>query len=389
MHRLWIFLVVFVLALTGAAAQDTPAEEHPLVKMLGYVPGTSVSLLAENYSLSYTDYSVIMTAREGVPVLENIEDFTALRDGDDEELFSVWLNNFFRVNTGLDLSNMFEMEGMVEALGFSLFEIDQIVMFGLPPDIGTVMLGDFDYEAIQAALEARGYQAVEINGVPVMCPQGDCEATQSIDFADRNPGNPFGGALGRKEAFVLLPDEGVILNSASIVTITAMLEARSGETLSAIEEAAHAALVAGVTLREGTLAQVTFTTPVLGGMEAMDLPEMPAFALGALVDRHLGEQSAAEIALLYAAEVDAQAAIEPLQARIEAFETAQAPRFEAVGISPANLETVSLEEGRGLVVISYVTDYPALDAEDVVTPALGFRVLMESYMRRQLTPVLQ
>jgi len=373
------------------AAQD--ADEPSLLRqMLGYVPAARVSLLEPSYSLSYTDYALIYSALEGLPPIETTDDFMTLLDAGDDA-WDVWRANSYRINTGLPLNEIMFSDEAVPMLGFSLIDVDQAVLFGQPPSMGLVMHGDFDFDAVHWALRERGYEVVSDGGVEVYCPEGDCSLTASMDLANRNPANPFGGTFGRREAFALVRDAGLILNSADAQVVADMLAAGAGTVAAAADEAAHAAMISALELVGGQIAQVQLVTPQLPDplAEPVEYPPMAPFALGALVDRHVDASSTStEVVLIYPDTPAADGALEGFMERMLAFtaDESVALRIEAAGSDGGGIEVLVLDDGRAALRYAFLHPYPEVAALESTGPAPLFRVLITAWIRRSLAPIV-
>lgn len=388
---LLLLIALALLIAVPAAAQD--ADEPSLLRrMLGYVPAARVSLLEPSYSLSYTDYALIYSALEGLPAIETTDDFMTMLDAGDDA-WDAWLANSFRISTGLPLNEIIYSGEAVPLLGFSLVDVDQMVLFGQPPSMGLVMHGDFDFDAVHSALRERGYEVVSDGGVEVYCPEGDCSLTTSMDIRNRNPGIPFGGALGRREAFALVRDAGLILNSADAQVVADMLAAGAGTVAAAADEAAHAAMIAALELVGGQIAQVQLVTPQLPDplAEPVEYPPMAPFALGALVDRHVDASSTStEIILLYPDTPAADGALEGFMERMLGFTADEsiALRIEAVGSDGGGVEVLVLDDGRAALRYAFTYPYPDVAALEQPGPAPLFRVLITALIRRALPPIV-
>jgi hypothetical protein len=388
---LLLLIVLMLLIAVPTAAQD--ADEPSLLRqMFGYVPAARVSLLEPSYSLSYTDYELMYSALEGLPPIETTNDFMMIVEAGDDA-WDVWLANSYRINTGLPLNEIMFSDEAVPMLGFSLVDVDQAVLFGQPPAMGLVMHGDFNFDAVHSALRERGYEVVSDGGVEVYCPEGDCSLTTSMDLGNRNPANPFGGTFGRREAFALVPDAGLILNSADAQVVMDMLAAGAGTVAAAADEAAHTAMIAALELVGGQIAQVQLVTPQLPDpmAEPVTYPPMAPFALGALVDRHVDASStSSEVVLIYPDTAAADGALEGFMERMLAFtaDESVALRIEAVGSDGGGVEVLVLDDGRTALRYAFLYPYPEVVALEQPGPAPLFRVLITAWFRRALAPIV-
>jgi hypothetical protein len=391
-NRLSLLLIAFVVLIAVPAAAQDADEPSLLRRMLGYVPAARVSLLEPSYSLSYTDYALVYSALEGLPPITTTADFMAIFEAGDDA-WEAWLANSFRINTGMPLNEIMSSDEAVPLLGFSLIDVDQMVLFGQPPSMGLVMHGDFDFDAVHWALRERGYEVVSDGGVEMYCPEGDCSLTTTIDLANRDPANPFGGTFGRREAFALVPDAGLILNSADAQVVADMLAAGAGTVAAAVGEAAHAAMVSALELVGGQIAQVQLVTPQLPDpmAEPVEYPPMAPFALGALVDRHVDASSTStEVVLIYPDTAAVDGALEGFMERMLAFTADEsiALRIESVGSDGGGVEVLVLDDGRAALRYAFTYPYPEVAALERTGPAPLFRVLITGWIRRALAPII-
>lgn len=97
---------------------------------------------------------------------------------------------------------------MREAIGVGLDDIAQAMYFGMPPAILKVLIGEFDAEAVRASLEAYGLAEAEgEDGQLVFCNPEGCAEGMAQNIMARNPGNPFGGNIGRLETIILIESD--------------------------------------------------------------------------------------------------------------------------------------------------------------------------------------
>ncbi len=169
-------------------AEQAANATSPLLEMLARVPSGAVSTDSGWALVRYADYEVLFAA----------EGATAFRELGDAELLlntlplGAMLSRFV---TGPEaLNHLFAGTGrMADLVGFEwLVDVDRSLEFGDPPDLGVLLGGAFAEEAIGTALQDRGFEYVEVQGIPVWHRFGDHE----ISLADRDPADPFGGHLG-------------------------------------------------------------------------------------------------------------------------------------------------------------------------------------------------
>lgn len=115
-------------------------------------------------------------------------------------------------------------------LGFDFFDISHTIEFGQPPEQAFVLFGDFAAESVAAAFMARGY----VGDGALLCPTAGCDTGHTVDLANRDPGNPFGGALGR--SFPIWPTAQSIATSPSLAALNAIVTAAETTTLADLPE---------------------------------------------------------------------------------------------------------------------------------------------------------
>lgn len=113
-----------------------------------------------------------------------------------------------------------------ELLGLDFFDLAGTVEFGAPPNQALVLLGDIQPERVSEAFLARGYNA---DG-SLLCPEAGCDTGNHTNLMNREPGNPFGGDLGRN--FPVFTSEGVLAGSASDIIARQMTSSAAGELYS-------------------------------------------------------------------------------------------------------------------------------------------------------------
>jgi hypothetical protein len=214
-----------------------------------------------------------------------------------------------------------------------------------------------------------------------------------MDLANRNPANPFGGTFGRREAFALVRDAGLILNSADAQVVADMLAAGAGTVAAAADEAAHAAMISALELVGGQIAQVQMVTPQLPDplAEPVEYPPMAPFALGALVDRHVDASSTStEVVLIYPDTAAADGALEGFMERMLGFTADEsiALRIESAGSDGGGVEVLVLDDGRAALRYAFLYPYPEIAALESTGPAPLFRVLITAWFRRELPPIV-
>lgn len=408
MRRVVFIMLLFALLALPAAAQDE-SDTHPLFEMMAAVP-RSVSGV-EGVTISYADYEALSTSREGLPQIASAAEFEAMSD----EERSIWLTNFRRLNSGpSDLFAYFNfvLTDLPRLGGFSFFDIDRALLFGQPLEIGNVLAGTFDPEAVTAAFSAWGFAPTEIGGLPAVCHAEGCEEGTQHDLVGREPGNPFGGSLGRREPLVILPD--LLLNSPVIEVAESMVAAYQGEQPSILDNVAYRTAAEAMTSREGELIQAQFINPLSLGIDpallmmneeaaevarevVAEYGELPSYELAVLADRQEGDQQVSLVVLVYRTEAAAQEAAQELASRLASFTP------PSIGNQLLIIEERGGQVGEGYVytasdgetfaaVVPITAALPPLEpmeGETTLTqPGLVFRTLIDALYRRELLPLV-
>jgi hypothetical protein len=248
MLRVCCLLLIIMLLMTGSVlAQSDATEENasPLLDMLVFVPDTPATRVADIYYASYTGWLAVLAER--TPIVDAATLLECLRDAECPHLQTIFSTlpaltfqdlslrdllasrNFPEAECVRD-SVTFTMvcdappafEAMPDVMGFSPFDIQHSLEI-TPPDMPPLLVvaGDFDREAINTALTARGYAAADApDGVMLWCVNGDCDAiTGGLDTVDT--ANLFGGRLGALHPLALVGQH--LLDSASVEGINLLL----------------------------------------------------------------------------------------------------------------------------------------------------------------------
>lgn len=359
--RLSLFLALLLVVLPGASAlaqDDSPPS--PLLAMLGDVPQGAIPADSGWATVRYTDYAALYEA-EGI---------TKLRDFGNLDLLKTAVplpGMLMRLAAGPEaLSYVFASAGkMAAAVGFEwLLDVDRSLEFGDPPGVGLLLGGEFDTEAIGAALQARDFSQADVSGVTVWHRFDDL----AISVADRDPADPFGGNLGAAARIALLPD--MLANARSWPLINGIIGAAQGDLPSLADDPAYRALAGAITAPDGLLIQALFfggeALQVAGdpaqlglAMPAADLGPLPPYALAILADRQEGNDQVHLIGLVYADAPTAQAAADVLAGRIADFRLSTRPDIVLAEDFGATVSASVVEsEADGLAVALVEVRYP-------------------------------
>ena len=260
-------LLISCLLLTGIVSAQA-VSDSPLVRLLSLVPDTPK--IRESL-ITYADYRALENTR-GIET-PTLQDFA-----DGSERSALWITASQGLTGGIDYINFFaDLAGVPEQVGFSFFDIDRAIVFDDPPQIGTVLEGDFDPDAIAAAFEARDYLEETVRDVTVWCPNADCDG-QQMDMEKINPANPFGGRLGRSEPLAVLSPT-LLGESPSFDALDAIIAAKQGENRSLADSPEYSAVAEAISAA-GSVVQTIFINPI---HTVSSLPD-PALLLDAATD---------------------------------------------------------------------------------------------------------
>ncbi|MBP8973015.1 MAG: hypothetical protein KBH93_04000 [Anaerolineae bacterium] len=393
--RLSLFLALLLVLLPGASAlaqDDLPPS--PLLAMLAGVPEGAIPADGGWATVRYTDYAALYES-EGI---------TKLRDFGNLDLLMTAVPlpaMLTRLAAGPEaLSYVFPSAGqMAGTVGFEwLLDVDRSLEFGDPPGVGLLLGGEFDTEAIGAALQARDFSQADVSGVTVWHRFDDL----AISAADRDTADPFGGHLGAAARIALLPD--MLANARSWPLINGIIGAAQGNLPSLADDPAYRALAGAITAPDGLLIQALFFSgealqaagdPAQLGlaMPAADLGPLPPYALAVLADRQEGNDQVHLIGLVYADAPTAQAAADVLATRIADFRLSTRPDIVLAEEFGATVSASVIErEADGLAVALVEARYP-LPAErsdaggHFLSAGRLYSLWVQAIMRREFTPL--
>ncbi|MEW5825573.1 MAG: hypothetical protein AB1778_01970 [Candidatus Bipolaricaulota bacterium] len=387
----WMGPLIVLAASAIACGQVTSSS---LFEMLARVPQAAVPANSVWAVARYANYEALFAA-EGATELRDLGDVARMM----ESLpLGAILN---RVVAGPEAINYLSSGTgqMPDVVGFEwLVDVDSSLEFGDPPDLGLLLGGDFDAEAIGRALQGRNFALEEIQGVPVWHRLGDRE----ISLQDRNPADPFGGHLGAAARIALLPR--MIANARSWPFIEAILAAGTGELPSLAEDVGYRALATAVSEPEGMLIQALLFTgaslrvtdvPELSGDLALEpIDGLPWYSHAILADRQEGDDQVHLIGLVCSDRVTAQTASFVLSGRLEAFHPPDQPEqvlAERYGATTRASVIEFPEDNLAIALVEVRYPVPA-DRDDPDTgfyATLGplFRAWVNAILRREFSPL--
>jgi len=316
-------------------------------------------------------------------------DAAALRalggDGPDERTVLTWPQSYFDA--------MAEARSWPSTLGFAAGDVTQLLEVG----VGTAraqqfLSGRFDARAIDAALRARGFAAVTVDGATVWRRRNDDDA----DLANSEPADPFGGDQGRPARLALLGGRLAFSTTDTGIAVAVAAAAQRANTLLDYDEISVFAAAAETDLGGGALVQamLRIAAPLADSHIALELAEsdpeiarlstvaereravharppfpllaanpLPPAALVLLGERRSAAGATAFVALNYDEEATARAAAPALAARIAGY-------FPL--LDPARPNVV--DRARGTVaqqVVATPEGYAALVAVTTPGPLVG------------------
>lgn len=385
-----LILLVFLLALLPATAQDDADEApHPLLEMLGFVP---VELLTEVsfFDLSYVDYRAF-EAGSGL--------FRPATTDLNLPVASMWVSKSWRLAASPQFMQyvLHDLDAMRDVVGFIVFDIDRVLMFGAPPANGIVLAGDPD--ALTDPLihrekfTERGFKFENIDDFTLwQDPERD---GLQVDIENRNMANPFGGHLGRAEPVAMRP--GYLINSAGIELVQMMIAADTGQATSLADVPEFVALVEAIT-QDGPLIQAHFLSPadvgIIPGDPTMlfteqdapnvlaDYGPLPVYNMSVLADTQDDDGTIHIAALVYADAADAAIAADEIAQRLSTLRLPLDADETVLEMFGATVESAVYESADGLAVaVARVRYDPPANRLD--TPGLMYSRLIRSLWMRE------
>jgi hypothetical protein len=354
-----------------AIAQDPP---NGLVTALGSVPDT---LEIRQQLVSWIDYAALVDSREGAAHPASIEELLALLDANDPAA-RLWMAAFNGAASGSGRLLRSMLRGGPEwprILGFDFTDVRSELAFGQPPGDGLVIQGDFEPVTIGAALAARDFTSTDGGPFTIWCRADGCDMGLEVDAAGRDPADPFGGDLGRRQPLAV--SDGTLLSSAAIDTVDAML-ATTGDILPSLADDGDYASVAEALAGEGTLIQATLvpgTHPMLFDQVvvtderstpdevrrrldelAEDFEPIASTSLLGIGDAATDTEQVVTLALAYPTLAEAQTAAEVLPRRLETMTSNHSDRswkedLVARGLDSSDARAVEREDGEGALAL--------------------------------------
>jgi hypothetical protein len=391
-----ICLVCLFVALSMLPAHLTVAQPapDPFLAMLALIPDTPEARPSNGLGVSYADYHAVLEA-SGIKIPASMDEFKGLADPARAQIMSVLM----RIIAGPGSLMTYFLRIDSRMVGFEWVDISRAAAFGAPPHDGMILAGTFDADKIGAALTARKFEKNDVEGVTVWSRFQDAE----MRVTAREPGDPFGGAMGMAARIAVLP--GYLANSRYWDMTKSIIAVSKKEQKSLADAPDYRALADAITdpqTYQGTLLQVLFFpvhTLETGKFDVQGLPnppdlsqyaDLPAYSLAALADRQEGATQVHLIALLYPDADTAQRAADELQKRIAGFDITKI--YAKFGVTVDQARVYKAESGMAVAVVSVHYGLPSATPDPetklYTQPGLIFRLWVNAIYRRQFLPLV-
>lgn len=392
-----LLVVVLVVSALPAAAQTPPPAPNndPLLAMLALIPDSPTVRVTQGFGVSYVDYRAVEMAH-GFKRPAPGADYDTL-SSDSQKL---WFYAMGRVRSGPSMNYIRSyLTDMPRLVGFGWFDVDRALEHGIPPHTVKIIGGTFDVDKIGAALRARDFEKMDVEGITVWHRFDDAQ----VNPTKREIGDPFGGELGLAARIALLP--GHIANARYWDDIKAVVAAHKGTQKSLADAPDYRVLTDAITDTasfKGALLQAIFIpaevadgigiAPADGMPNAPDTSAyqpLPPYQLAVIADRQEGNTQINLIAAAYNDPASAQQASVELRKRVVEFNIGQ--RYEQVKASIDAPRIYKAANGLSVVVVAVRYPLPSFkpDAEagTNVMGGLIYRLWVESMARRQFYPL--
>jgi hypothetical protein len=381
---------------------STAPGAQSLLSMLAGIPQVPVAQSDEGF-IYFVDYS----AWKSVYGVTSPADYAEF-DNDDawDTATTAWWALFFDApwHPSQQYWLLFVAEGP-ETVGFSPLEIERAVEFGVPPSSGLTLEGEFDAGAISAAYENNfALTPKTFDGTTVWCWGDDPDAGLKLDPANREPANPFGGELGRRQPMIISDD--LAMSSADLDVVLACATARAGEVSSLADAPAYFSAVDAVA-EDADILQATIAGPAMtrglatmglselaGGLFApeeigdyvdsllQDYMELPAYELLLLADVATANEQIVRLALVFADAESAETAGTVLLHRLGTYEsfvrkTPLEEMLDSWGVGDTRFH-VRQSSGQAVLVLEFPA--PRLTLEEIAGTFGEDRTIIQGFL---------
>jgi hypothetical protein len=389
------------------SAQD--AAESPLLALLNRVP----DLPGNRTFTMYVDRGAIEAAYPGTREPQNWAEFAAMNDAEGITALALtpvqaWWRVF--MNMAVPTANSLgEGERIPEVMGFDYFDIDRELSYGTPPEAGLILQGEFDEDAIRAALEARDFAE---SNAGMWCGTVGCDAGTQTDLRAMERANLFGGDLGRQQPLVVADNE--LMSSASLEQVEGYLDAAGGIADSLGEDPRYQAAVGAVSnlgislqativdgeslLSDGAAINMMLPQEGAAVFSIEDFETIAPYSLLVMADVASEDEQIGVAAFVYGDTATAESAVAEMVRRLQTFTSQRAhrPYADILEDRRASIETQVVERD-GLVVALVLLTTPKATADQIVlfspatnpddlppatAPGLLYRFLLDSVSAR-------
>lgn len=366
---------LLALAVGSSSGVPVSAQDGPngFTTALDSVPDTPD---IRQQLVSWIDYDTLLGSREGAA---HPASFAALLEQLDarDPAARLWVAALNGAASGSGRLLRYLLSGGAEwprMVGFDFTDVRSELAFGQPPGDGIVLQGEFDPDRIGAALSTRDFASTDAGRFVLWCRSDGCDKGLEQDLAGRDPADPFGGDLGRRQPLAVSAD--TLLSSAAISTIDGMLAATGDAAPSLADDGSYAA-VAEALDGEGALIQATLVPgtellfdPILVFGQASspdeirdrlvelaaDFEPIPPSSLLGIGDGATDTEQVVTLALAYPTLADAQVAADVLPRRLDTMTSLRTARpwkelLDERGVGPIDARAVERADGAGALAL--------------------------------------
>ncbi len=404
-------LIFIVISTMMTRAQD--AADSPLLALLAHIP----DMVGNRSFITYADRGAIEAAYPGTRAPEDWAEFDAINNiqGENPDLLPVeaWWRIF--MNMAVPTSQNFGFgETIPTVMGFDYFDIDRELSYGTPPEAGLLLQGEFDEDALRAALEARGFTVDRsAEDAEIWCGSVGCDGGTQTDLRSVDRANLFGGDLGRQQPIFIT--DNVLMSSPNMVQVLALYDGvtAGGVTTLSVDQGYRAAV--GAVSDLGIVLQASIVDrEILGGDEfalAFSSTEPGAFdtliegfetiapySLLVMADVVSEDEQIGAAAFVYLDRAQAESAVAEMARRLQTMTSLRTGQLYADLLKDrrATIETQVVErDGLAVALVLLTTpkatadqivlfrlDTPPDQLPEVTAPSLLYRFLLEGVNAR-------
>lgn len=313
MHRILGLIIGLLLLAGSAAAQESTS---PLMRMLERIPATEGAM---RYWI-YFDRAAIAQGYPGSTMPPNAAIFQntlGIQNASDVgATFALWWQIYRSGMDPIAMSLQAALDEMPAAMGMDYFAIQQVMQVGNPPGTITVLAGDFNADAVEAAFIGQGFVRQDRSDATLLCSADGCDAGMTTNFQNRNVANVFGGDLGRQQPLWI--GDGFLFSSADYEPV----EKAIAGTMSTLGELTLTTAVISSLEARGTVIQAAAYHPRDIGMADADastegLEPLPRYTMAVFADVMTEGEQQGIVALGFSDRLSARTAIPEIVRRIE------------------------------------------------------------------------